>query len=209
MNRALRLIRRRLIGAIPVLLIVIVGTFLLLEAAPGDAVDAYIVSTGGDAGLIEALRQRWGLDQSPMTRLATYLWSLAHLDLGYSVTFSRPILDVILERLPNTLLLMGSATALSFGLGSALGIVAGAQPGQLSRPLPVDRLAGALCRAGLLAWACADRCLLGAAALASAQRHRDHRLGQDRARRGRSTSPAIWCCRSPPSASSIWRSICA
>ncbi|MET0576168.1 MAG: ABC transporter permease [Mesorhizobium sp.] len=142
MNRALRLIRRRLIGAIPVLLIVIVGTFLLLEAAPGDAVDAYIVSTGGDAGLIEALRQRWGLDQSPMTRLATYLWSLAHLDLGHSVTFSRPILDVILERLPNTLLLMGSATALSFGLGSALGIVAGAHPGDFrDRFLSIGSLA--------------------------------------------------------------------
>ena len=142
MTRALRLLRRRLIGAIPVLLIVVVGTFLLLEAAPGDAVDAYIVSTGGDAGLIEALRQRWGLDQSPLTRLATYLWSLAHLDLGWSVTFSRPILDVILERLPNTLLLMGSATALSFGLGSALGIVAGARPGSLrDRLLSIGSLA--------------------------------------------------------------------
>ena len=127
---------------IPVLLIVIVGTFFLLEAAPGDAVDAYIVSTGGDAGLIEALRQRWGLDQSAIARLAIYLWALAHLDLGWSVTFSRPILDVILERLPNTLLLMGSATALSFGLGSALGIVAGARPGSLrDRLLSIGSLA--------------------------------------------------------------------
>jgi peptide/nickel transport system permease protein len=112
-----------------VLLIVVIGTFLLLEAAPGDAVDAYIVSTGGDAGMIELLRHRWGLDQSALTRLANYLWALLHLDLGQSVTFSRPIRDVILERLPNTLLLMGSATALSFGLGSALGIYAGARPG--------------------------------------------------------------------------------
>ncbi len=142
MTRALNLIRRRLLASIPVLLIVVVGTFLLLEAAPGDAVDAYVVSTGGDAGLIEALRQRWGLDQSPATRLAIYLWSLSHLDLGHSVTFSRPILDVILERLPNTLLLMGSATALSFGLGSALGIVAGARPGSFrDRFLSIGSLA--------------------------------------------------------------------
>jgi peptide/nickel transport system permease protein len=142
MRRALILLRRRLFGAIPVLLLVVIGTFLLLEAAGGDAVDAYIVSTGGDAGLIEALRARWGLDQSAMTRLANYLWALAHLDLGWSVTFSRPILDVIRERLPNTLLLMGSATALSFGLGSALGIVAGARPGSLrDRLLSVGSLA--------------------------------------------------------------------
>ncbi|TIL29810.1 ABC transporter permease [Mesorhizobium sp.] len=129
MTRALLLLRRRLVGSVFVLLIVVIGTFLLLEAAPGDAVDAYIVSTGGDAGMIELLRHRWGLDQSALTRLANYLWALLHLDLGQSVTFSRPIRDVILERLPNTLLLMGSATALSFGVGSALGIYAGARPG--------------------------------------------------------------------------------
>ncbi|HET9537566.1 MAG TPA: ABC transporter permease [Mesorhizobium sp.] len=142
MTRTLLLIRRRLVTSIPVMIIVIIGTFLLLEAAPGDAVDAYVVSTGGDAGLIEALRQRWGLDQSPMTRLATYVWALLHLDLGHSVTFSRPILDVILERLPNTLLLMGSATALSFGLGSLLGVAAGAHPGSFrDRFLSIGSLA--------------------------------------------------------------------
>jgi peptide/nickel transport system permease protein len=141
-TRVLTLLRRRLVGSIFVLAIVVVGTFLLLEIAPGDAVDAYIASTGADAGLIEVLRQRWGLDQSVFTRLASYLWALLHLDLGQSVAFSRPIRDVILERLPNTLLLMGSATALSFGLGSALGIVAGARPGSFrDRFLSVGSLA--------------------------------------------------------------------
>ncbi|WP_027144628.1 ABC transporter permease [Mesorhizobium sp. WSM3626] len=136
------LLRRRLVGSIFVLLIVVIGTFLLLEAAPGDAVDAYIVSTGGDAGMIELLRHRWGLDQSELTRLANYLWALLHLDLGQSVTFSRPIRDVILERLPTTLILMVSATALSFGLGSTLGIYAGARPGSLrDRFLSVASLA--------------------------------------------------------------------
>ena len=142
MTRALILLRRRLVGSIFVLLIVVIGTFLLLEAAPGDAVDAYIVSTGGDAGMIELLRHRWGLDQSELTRLANYLWALLHLDLGQSVTFSRPIRDVILERLPNTLLLMVSATALSFGLGSVLGIYAGARPGSVrDRLLSIGSLA--------------------------------------------------------------------
>jgi peptide/nickel transport system permease protein len=141
-QRALILIRRRLIGSIPVLLLVVVGTFLLLEAAPGDAVDAYIASIGGDAGMIEALRERWGLDQPVLGRLILYLWALLHLDLGQSVAFSRPNLDVILERLPNTLLLMGSATALSFALGSALGIVAGSKPGSFrDRFLSIGSLA--------------------------------------------------------------------
>jgi peptide/nickel transport system permease protein len=138
-SRAFALLRRRLLGSIPVLLLVVVGTFLMLEAAPGDAVDAYLATSGGgDAALIAALREAWGLDRSLLARLAAYLWSLAHLDLGWSVTFSRPVLEIILERLPTTLLLMGSATALSFGLGAALGIVAGARPGSAA-----DRLLSA------------------------------------------------------------------
>lgn len=129
MNRTMRLIRRRLVGAVPVLVIVVVGSFFLLELAPGDAVDAYAASLGGDADLAASLRAEWGLDATPLSRFLAYGWSLLHLDLGQSVAFSRPVLDVVLERLPNTLLLMGAATALSFALGSALGIVAGARPG--------------------------------------------------------------------------------
>ncbi|WP_337182957.1 ABC transporter permease [Shinella sp.] len=130
MNRALRLLRRRAIGSIPVLLIVVVLTFLLLEAAAGDAVDAYLLSIGGgDAAIAQSLRAAYGLDQSMPARLWVYLSSLGRLDLGWSVAFDRPVRDLILERLPNTLLLMGSATALAFAIGSALGIVAGAKPG--------------------------------------------------------------------------------
>jgi peptide/nickel transport system permease protein len=143
MNRALRLIRRRILTSIPVILIVVIGAFMLLELAPGDAVDAYIVTTGGaDAQMIEDLRKAWGLDQSMGARLGAYLAALARGDLGWSVSFSRPILDIILERLPNTLLLMASATALSFALGSWLGIVAGARPGSFrDRLLSIGSLA--------------------------------------------------------------------
>jgi len=133
MNRALRLLRRRAFTAIPVLLIVAAGSFLLLEAAPGDAADAYLVSIGGgDPAFVAALRQQWGLDGSLGARLWLYLSSLARLDLGWSLSFDRPVRDLIIERLPATLWLMGTATALSFLLGSALGVVAGARPGSLA-----------------------------------------------------------------------------
>ncbi|MEW5421683.1 ABC transporter permease [Amorphus sp. 3PC139-8] len=143
MQRTWRLIRRRAVSSIPVLLIVVVGTFLMMELASGDAVDAYLVSLGGgDAGLAESLRQSYGLDQSAVARLLLYVTSLVQFDLGWSVAFNRPILDVILERLPNTLWLMGSATALAFSLGSLLGIVAGARPGSiLDRSLSAGSLA--------------------------------------------------------------------
>ncbi|GAA4522516.1 ABC transporter permease [Chelativorans composti] len=136
MKNALKLIGRRAISSIPVLLIVVIGTFFLLELAPGDAVDAYIVSIGGgDAALTEQLRQTYGLDQSPLNRLWLYLTSLLRFDLGWSVGFNRPIIDLILERLPNTFYLMGSATGLAFVLGTVLGIVAGARIGS-----PRDRV---------------------------------------------------------------------
>ncbi|MEP9389270.1 ABC transporter permease [Mesorhizobium sp. KR9-304] len=143
MKRAFLLTRRRLLSSIPVLLIVVVGTFLLLEAAPGDAVDAYLLSIGGgDPALVQSLRESYGLDQSVFARLWLYTSALVRLDLGLSVVFGRPILEVILERLPNTLWLMGSATALSFGLGSALGIAAGARPGSATdRALSIGSLA--------------------------------------------------------------------
>lgn len=143
MNRALTLIRRRLLSALPVLALVVVGTFVLLESASGDAVDAYLVSTGGgDAGMVQSLRAEWGLDQSALARFWLYVTSLLRFDLGWSVSFGRPIGAVILERLPNTLLLMGTATALSFGVGTALGIVAGSRPGSFrDRALSIGSLA--------------------------------------------------------------------
>ena len=132
MKRAIILLRRRAISSIPVLLIVVIFTFFLLESASGDAVDAYLGSIGGgDAALRQSLRESYGLDQSMFARLWLYLSSLARFDLGWSVAFNRPVGALITEHLPNTLLLMGSATALSFGIGSALGILAGARPGSV------------------------------------------------------------------------------
>nr|WP_153316021.1 ABC transporter permease [Agrobacterium tumefaciens] len=127
------MLKRRAVSAIPVLLIVLVFTFVLLENASGDAVDAYLVSIGGgDAGLRDVLREQYGLNGSVLARFWLYASSVLRLDLGWSLAFDRPVLGLILERLPNTLLLMGSATTLAFILGTALGIVAGARPGGLA-----------------------------------------------------------------------------
>lgn len=133
MKRAVTLLKRRAVSAIPVLLIVLIFTFLLLENASGDAVDAYLVSIGGgDAGLRDILREQYGLNGSVLARFWLYASSVLRLDLGWSLAFDRPVLGLILERLPNTLLLMGSATAFAFILGTGLGIVAGARPGGLT-----------------------------------------------------------------------------
>jgi len=128
MSPVWRIVGRRLGHAVPVLAIVAIGSYGLLELAPGDAVDAYLSGSGGDAGLVAQLRHAWGLDRSFGARLASYLLSLLTLDFGWSVAFSRPVREVVLDRLGNTLLLMSAAIAFSFSAGSLLGVLAGSRP---------------------------------------------------------------------------------
>ncbi len=121
----LRFIGNRVWQALPVVLIVAVGVFFLLEMAEGDAVDAYFATTGaGDAGLAAQLREQYGLADSIGTRFLTYMTRLATLDLGYSVAFSRPVTEVIASRLPVTLMLMGTSILVSGSLGVLLGGIA-------------------------------------------------------------------------------------
>ena len=127
--RALRIILWRLASAGPTLLLVALGVFVLIESAPGDAADAYLAQTGGDAGFAEALRQRLGLGGTFADRLIRFGGRLASGDLGASYVFSRPVGDVILERLPVTLLLMACAVSIAALLGLGLGLLAGARPG--------------------------------------------------------------------------------
>ena len=116
---------RRLAASGPTLLIILAGLFLLLQLAPGDTVDALVAQMGGgDAVMIAQLRQFYGLDASVPVQLGRYLWRLVQLDLGYSAIYAKPVLDVILERLPATLLLMVSALSFAFAAGLVLGVLA-------------------------------------------------------------------------------------
>ena len=121
----LSLAGRRLAASLPALLIILSGLFLLLQLAPGDTVDALVAQMGGgDETMIAELRRYYALDQSTSARLGEYLWRLIHLDLGHSAIYGKPVTSVIIERLPATLLLMGSSLALAFAAGMALGVIA-------------------------------------------------------------------------------------
>lgn len=125
-----RFLALRILQGLPVLALVAVGVFVLLELAEGDAVDAYLAGIGsGDAGFAAQLRERYGLGDSLWTRFLTYITQLLQLDLGYSFAFSRDVSSVILERLPNTLLMMVSAILLSASMGVLLGGLAALRRG--------------------------------------------------------------------------------
>jgi len=121
--RVLTLAGRRLAASLPSLLIILVGVFLLLQLAPGDAVDALIAQMGG-GGDAAAMRRELGLDTSVAAQLTNYLWRLVRLDLGFSTIYGKPVATVIVERLPATLLLMTASLSFAFFFGLLFGVIA-------------------------------------------------------------------------------------
>lgn len=138
----LRFILRRIAQLVPVLLAIATLNFLLLHLAPGDAADIIAGQTGhATTELLAQLRKDFGLDQPVWRQYLIYIGKLVRLDLGYSFVYQVPVAQLILERLPATLLLMITSLALAVGLGVTLGVVASRHRG---RPLDSIVSVGAL-----------------------------------------------------------------
>lgn len=117
---------RRLVQGIPVIVLIMIGTFILLHLAPGDTVDALVGDMGGaDAKFIAELRAEYGLDQPIWVQLWRYLVKLVQFDFGWSFVYEQPVSQVLLERLSTTLLLMVTSLFFAFSLGVVLGAFAG------------------------------------------------------------------------------------
>ena len=122
---AFHFIGRRLLNAVPVLLGIAVLNFLLMQLAPGDAVSVLAGESGGaPPEYIEQLRREYGLDQPILVQLGLYIKNLLSLNLGHSFRHGMPVLDLILDRMGATLLLMGSAFIFSLLAGVFLGVTA-------------------------------------------------------------------------------------
>lgn len=114
---------KRLIALLPVLMIVGLSGFLLINLIPGDPV---AVMLGPEATLedINYLRHELGFDLPLPTRLIKWYSRLFRGDLGYSIFLHRPVLQAIIERLEPTLLLTFMALLISGTLGITMGITA-------------------------------------------------------------------------------------
>ena len=176
------LVLRRLLTSVPALVLILVLVFVLLKMAPGDTVDALLaqVGGGGDPAMVEAMRRQYGLDLSLPVQLGKYLLHLVQLDLGMSAIYAKPVGTLIVERLPVTLFLMGSALCFSLAVGAAVGGHRGAEGAPLARYRDLGVRRGLLCHALLLVRADGHRHLLGATGLVSLQRLRGHRRRADR-----------------------------
>src|SRR3954467_8929516 len=95
----LTMIGKRLLFAIPNLIGVVIITFLLTRALPGDPA-AFFAGAAATQEAIEEVRKNLGLDRDLVTQFGFYLRDLAHGDLGMSHTTGQPVLKEIMTRLP-------------------------------------------------------------------------------------------------------------
>jgi peptide/nickel transport system permease protein len=125
--RAARTLGRSLLQAIPTVVGVVLLSFFLLQAVPGDAADVIAAESGSatEAGMA-AMRSHFGLDQPVLRQLQAYVGNLLRLDLGVSPRYNLPVADLIFSLL--MLSALGCALAAGIALGALMASFAGRWP---------------------------------------------------------------------------------
>ncbi|MFN4128523.1 MAG: ABC transporter permease [Paracoccaceae bacterium] len=128
----LPLLRDRLLRLVWLLPLAAVALFTLVSVAPFDPVEAYV---GARTALVgpeqrEAIAAAWGLDRSAPERFGLWLSNVLRGDLGDSFSFNAPVAQIIADRFPASLRLIGLAFVISFVLGTGLGLWAAAREGR-------------------------------------------------------------------------------
>ncbi len=143
MPSRLRAVLMRLAQAIPVVLGVVLVSFLLTRALPGDPA-AYFAGDAATPESIAATRAKLGLDKSMPEQFLRYCGDLLRGDLGQSLSTGQPVLDELTRRLPASLELTLTALLISCGIAVPLGVLAATRPGSW-----VDHLCRVLVTAGV------------------------------------------------------------
>lgn len=124
------IVLRRLATALPVVAGVIVVTFLLTRALPGDPA-VYFAGPAATPQAIEQIRHRLGFDRSLPVQFLDYVQHLAHGDLGTSLTTGQPVMTDLVTRLPASAELTLLGLFLAVVIAVPLGIAAAMRPGSL------------------------------------------------------------------------------
>ncbi len=140
--RALQFAFVRIGSALLLVLAVLVFAFSLLHLAPGDPAMA-IAGESADAATLEEVRRSYGLDRPFAEQLLGYVGRFVRGDFGQSLYFNAPVSRLVLERVPATLLLVGTAIGFAVVVGTALGATAARRPhGALSALISAVAVAG-------------------------------------------------------------------
>jgi len=115
---------RRLLLAIPLLFGITVAAFIIANAIPADPINANLPQSAlNNPELIEAFRERWGLNRSPVEQYFVYLGNLAQGDMGVSIKTRNPIVDDIRQFLPATTELATFSMITGLVMGVSLGVI--------------------------------------------------------------------------------------
>lgn len=125
-----RLVVARVAQAVPLLLFVSLGVFALIHAMPGGPVELYLSNPNVRPADVERLRRALGLDQPLTVQYVRWLTSFVRGDWGFSLADGRPVLDRLVERVPATVELVGTALAIGFVAAMPAGVAAAAWRGR-------------------------------------------------------------------------------
>jgi peptide/nickel transport system permease protein len=115
---------RRLLQGVPLVLFISALVFGLLQLVPGGPLTVYESNPDVRPEDMQRLERQLGLDRPVWVQFAGWLGQMARGNWGYSHVTNRPVLEMIVERLPNTLLLTGSALAVTLILVIPIGVLA-------------------------------------------------------------------------------------
>ena len=139
----IKVIGKRLLGALPNLLGVIVVTFLLTRALPGDPA-AYFAGGAATQEAVDQVRAQLGLDKSLPEQFFRYIGDLARGDLGTSLTTGQPVTQQLITRLPASIEMVLLALLLACAIALPLGVLAATRPGSW-----IDQLCRVITTAGV------------------------------------------------------------
>ncbi|HWR29758.1 MAG TPA: ABC transporter permease [Negativicutes bacterium] len=118
----LRFIVHRFFGFISIMFIVSIVIFSITRMIPGDPA-AVLLGPQATLADIEAMRERLGLNQPYLVQYASFLTGLLHGDLGTSIYYHQSVMSLILERLPNTIILGTTALAIAITVAIPMGVL--------------------------------------------------------------------------------------
>jgi len=125
----LRYLGRKLVQVALTLLAVVTFNFYLFHVLPGDPIKLLARAGNLQPEDIARLRELFGLDQSLPVQYLVYLRDLATGNLGMSLTYRQPVVDILAERIVNTVELLAAATVLVIIIGVVVGVIAAARRG--------------------------------------------------------------------------------
>ncbi len=121
-------ILKRLIQMVPLVIGITFLSFVIIQMAPGDYLDKLKMNPQISQETLERLKQTYGLDQPILVQYFKWLINALKFNLGYSFSYHVSVIEIIKERVGNTLFLSITSAVLAWGLAVPLGIIAAVKP---------------------------------------------------------------------------------